>query len=102
MIQKLLLVRLIDSRPDLLDQAGVKAIAGDPIPVSPVAWNDESGLSHWGFEVIGLSLKQWQDFEKWAEVHGGVTILAHDGDVKKTLATVGLRINESANEPAKE
>lgn len=102
MIQKLLLVRIANSKSDLLDTAGVKSFAGDPIPVSPISqkagWNDEAGLSHWGFELKGMKLKDFQALEKWAETADGVTVLNHESDVTTALAGVGLRINKSAEE----
>jgi hypothetical protein len=96
MIHKLLLVRVGDMRSDLVDQAGVRAFAGSPLNVSPLAWSDEAGLSHYGFELKDLKLKDVESLRKWANGQNGVTLLDHEGDVAATLATVGLRINESA------
>lgn len=100
MIQKLLLVRTANSKSTLLDSSGVKSFAGEPIPVSPLSWNDEAGLSHWGFELKGMKLKDFQALEKWAGTAEGVSIIEHSegGDVATTLAGVGLRINKSAEE----
>lgn len=100
MIQKLLLVRTANSKSDLLDSAKVKSFAGEPIPVSPLSWNDEAGLSHWGFELKDMKLKDFQALEKWAETADGVTVLSHEdgSNVAATLAGVGLRINKSAEE----
>lgn len=98
MIRKLLLVRVADSRSDLLESAGLKPFAGSPLNVSPAAWPDEAGLSHYGFELNGLKLGDWQALQKWANAHGTVAVLDHPegATVDDTLNGVGLRINSSA------
>lgn len=100
MIQKLLLVRVQAMRSTLLETAGLKPFAGEPICVSPRAWADEAGLSHYGFVLNGLKLKDWQELQKWDETTPDVTVLEHEegADVEATLATAGLRINKSAEE----
>lgn len=96
MINKLLLVRVKFSRADLVDSAGVKSFAGEPLNISPLAWNDEAGLSHYGWELKDLKLKDFQALEKWAGATEGVSVIEHTGDVTESLAAVGLRINKSA------
>lgn len=96
MIQKLLLVRKNNSRSDLLKSAGVDAFAGEPLNVSPKAWRDEDGLSHYGFALKDLPLKEFESLEDFCDVNDGLTLLDHEGDVNATLASVGLRINKSA------
>lgn len=97
MIQKLLLVRKVNSRADLLDEAGVRSFAaGDPLKVTTKAWSDEHGISHYGFVLKGLDLDAFEKLEEFVNTGEGLTLLDHEGDVAATLASVGLRINESA------
>lgn len=102
MIQKLLLVRVANSTSDLLDRAGVKSFAGAPLNVSPISkaagWHDEAGLSHYAFELKDLKLKDWQALDKFVQANDGLSVHDHEGDVGKTLAGLGLRINAAAGE----
>jgi hypothetical protein len=80
-----------------LKVAGVEQFAaGKPLNVSPVAWHDEHGLSHYGYVLADMTLQAFQALDKHCEGAKGLTLLEHDGDVAKTLGSVGLRINESA------
>jgi hypothetical protein len=68
MIQKLLLVRKAQSRSDLLKVAGVEQFAaGKPLNVSPVAWHDEHGLSHYGYVLSDMTLQAFQALDKHCE-----------------------------------
>ncbi len=101
-INKLLLVRVKYVRSNLLSDLGFAGrIDGEPIPVSPLAWRDEAGLSHWGFLLLGLSLKEYKQLKEWEKQAGFATVLELTaGDVDSALAGVGLRVNQSALEDA--
>lgn len=102
-IRKLLIVRVKYMRSGLLTEAGfAPRVQGQPLPVSPLAWKDEAGLSHWGFVLEGLTLKEFQALQAWDRAVGFATVLPLDEDPETALAKVGLRINEAAleDEPA--
>lgn len=99
MINKLLLVRQTDIDSSLTERAGVGAfLKGKPLPVSPLTWREEDGLSHYGFVLEGMKLADLKELEDWIKRNGseGVTLHEHEGDVAATLAGVGLRVNDAA------
>lgn len=98
---KLLLIRTGKMRAQRLSDAGLdKFLKGEALPVSPKAWADEAGLSHYAFELGGFKLKDWAHLEHWVSQNGDVTLLDMPPKFTKeqALASVGLRVNESALE----
>lgn len=100
-IRKLLLIRKADMKADFLDVTGLKPfLTGEPLNVSPAAWDDELGLSHYGFRLEGFKLKDLEELNKLMDRLPGGTLLSvgeTDGEVDDhdtVLATCGLRINE--------
>lgn len=105
MINKLFLVRTADIDSSLTDRAGVQAfLKGKPIPISPLTWREEDGLSHWGF-ILGdiRPLKVLKDLEAWVQRNAsnpespGITLHDYDPEkgVEDTLSGLGLRVNEA-------
>lgn len=97
MIQKLLIVRKANSKSTLLADAKVDTFSvGDPLKISPVAWHEEHGISHFGYVLEQLTLDALEGLADFIDGNEGLTLLDHAGDVAATLEKVGLRINESA------
>lgn len=107
-LKKLLLIRKKDVRANLLDQSGFAQFSkGKPIPVTPKTWNDEQGISHYGYVLEGLMLKDLEALKKWELANNTSTVLSYDKVVEEdrksreqtleeVLDSVGLRINELA------
>jgi len=100
MIRKLVIVRKKHVRPDVLGELAT-FVAGEPLKVSPVAWGDEAGLSHWGYVLDGMKLADWQALQAWDAKVGFATVLSlgdskHPVTVEEALASVGLCVNQSA------
>jgi hypothetical protein len=99
MINKLLIVRTANSRSSLIEEAGLAPfLKGQVINISPKDWEDESGLSHYGYVLNGLKLKDLDALTLWVGQADGVTLLPLnlDSDYVAALQAAGLRINESA------
>jgi hypothetical protein len=97
MINKLLLVRKANSKSNLLEEAGVSQfLKGDPLKVSPLAWHEEAGISHYGHILANLKLDDLNKLLEWALATEGTTVLDYDNDTVATLKLVGLRVNEAA------
>ena len=115
--RKLLLVRRLNVTADLIEKNGLAPFSkGKPIPVSPQAWNEEAGLSHWAYVLEGMKLKDLEMLTQYSQVRVDDSILDikpwdkdKDGmlycgyklqginlDVEKALADCGLRINTLA------
>lgn len=102
-LHKLLLVRAASSNSTLLDRIGVSHfLEGDPLSISPRTWADEAGVSHYGYKLKDISLKEVTELEKWIAGNAPEAITLHNMDpeaddpLAQTLDSVGLRINESA------
>ena len=116
-VKRLLLVIKKLVKAELIDEYGFTSfVTGKPIPITPLAWEPESGLSHYGYVLDGLKLKDLDKLEQFQKGYTGVTV--HEfyktldklgkstktlETVEQTLARVGLGINELAleDEPAK-
>ena len=97
MISKLLLIRKANSRSTILDEANAKPfVKGDVLNISPQAWHEEEGVSHYGFVLSGMKLDDLHSLQQWVGEQTGITILDHTDDVTNTLASVGLRVNQAA------
>lgn len=115
MIRKLLLIRLKHVSPEFLKGEGFKPVlqfikdqAG--IPVSPEAWADEQGLSHYAFKLENMKLKDYEAVKKWYKDPATPEVLLHDYEdnlkakpVKyesddDALKRIGLKINKAALE----
>src|SRR5687767_8583067 len=100
MIRKLVIVRVKRVHPDVLGDLE-QFVVGEPLKVSPVAWGDEAGLSHWGYVLEGMKLADLEALRAWDQAFGYSTVLSL-GDKKKevtveeALASVGLQINPEA------
>lgn len=100
MIKKLVIARKKQVTPEALGDLA-SFVEGESVPISPVAWGEESGLSHWGWVLSGLKLKDLEALSKWEQTVGFATVLSL-GDEKKpittdeALASVGLRVNTLA------
>ncbi len=101
-IRKLVLIRKGDMTSKLVAESPFKTfVKGEALNVSPSdqkAWPNEAGLSHYGFELDGMKLKDWQLVKEWNEHPATVPALVIDimGNVPDTLATLGLMINPLA------
>lgn len=103
-VKRLLLVLKKYVRPDLLSKAGFESFCKtDPIPVSPVAWDMEAGVSHYGYLLEGLKLKDIEVLDKWIAKHGKSSALRFekvkedDEEREQTIEEVlapALRIND--------
>lgn len=92
--RKLLLVRKLNVTADLVEKNGLAPFSkGKPIPVSPQAWNEEAGLSHWAYVLEGMKLKDLEMLGQWHHKRPNDTVLDLAEDVETALAGVGLRIN---------
>lgn len=111
MIRKLLLIRIAKARADLLAESGfAHFVKGEPLNVSPAAWDEQSGLSHYGYVLEGLKLKDLDNLRKWLDKNTEATLLEviqevgknrlpddFEGDtVDYALSQVGLKINSLA------
>lgn len=99
MIKKLVLVRIKQSRSDLMDP-WKSQLVGQPLNISPAGWNEEAGLTHYGFVLEGLKLAMVGELEKFAG-QNNLTVLSLGTEKKpveleEALASVGLRINTLA------
>lgn len=99
MIKKLVIVRVKRVTPAVLGEFSA-FVKGEPIAVSPVAWGDECGPSHWGYVLDGMKYGDLESLCAWSDAFHHSTILSL-GDAKKpitvetALASVGLQINPS-------
>lgn len=119
MIRKLLLIRIAKSRADFLDELGDVAqyFKGDPISISPIAWAEAAGLSHYGYLFEGIKLKSLAELTNWLDHNNEATLLdvidlsdkkqklpsdfkltADFNEIDYALKKVGLRVNKSADE----
>lgn len=101
-LYRLLLVRKASARSTLLDRMGAsKFLEGEPINVSPRTWPDEAGVSHYGYRLKDISLKELQELEKWIADNDPEAITFHSYDseanepLTEALNSVGLRVNEA-------
>lgn len=125
-VKKLVLVRQRDTRANMFNDAPFKhLIEGEPLPIKPTEHNPQSGVSHYGFLVAGLKLKDiealtdfWHDPEtvplaqvldletktrRRKDRRNGKTIESvelktQDEQIKYTLQQIGLEINTLALE----
>lgn len=113
-VNRLLIIGTTQVRANLLEEEGLtQFVKGKPLPVSPLAWELESGLSHYGYELSGLKLKDLKTLEDFAAKYERATVLPYDKKVdqngkplnpvqyestEELLGRRGLRINELALE----
>lgn len=111
-VKRLLLVRMKHVRADFLEKNGIaQYVKEKPIPVFPLySWKPQHGLSHYGYILEGLLLKDIQFLAKWEQAHGNETLLVFDEirddkddpktlrlqTVDEVLAAVGLQVNPIA------
>lgn len=99
MIRKLLLIRKKAMKSDLIKSQGLTTFAkSEPLNVSPAAWNDEAGLSHYGFVLEGMKLKDMEKLNEWIDTSEDTLLQDMDKDMRpeEALAKLGLRINAAA------
>lgn len=94
MIQRLLLVRKINSKADLIDRLGMTPFLAnkEPRSVCPMAWGKEAKTSHYGFELKDLKPDDLEQLEAKLTLVDGVTLHAISESVESTLSRVGLRL----------
>ena len=99
MITKLLLIRKKMMTSTLIAESGLQPlVVGEPLNVSPLAWAEESGLSHFAFKVE-FKFKQLALVAGFADsVDARLLHLSEKDEIdeEKALAAVGLRIHPSA------
>ena len=103
MIKKLLLVRVPKITSTRLVEAELTRYISNydtPLNISPVAWDEEAGLSHYGW-LMELKLKELELVNARLHSNPDVTLLdlvvvKKERSVDDTLKTVGLRIHPSA------
>ena len=109
MLSKLIIYRQAKIKSDTMASSSLAAlISGEVLEISPSAWAMEAGLSHYGFILGGLKLKQLDLLKQFEQEHPDATVLdlyTYGKDnkivprsVEDTLKTIGLRINTLAAE----
>lgn len=97
MIQKLLLVRKVNAKADLIDKLGMMPYSKEkPIGVSPIGWGGEARVSHYGYMLELPDMELLDQLESKLMSFEGVTLHSVSNDIGKTLSQVGLRINSAA------
>lgn len=97
---KLLLVRVVSAKSDLLDKAGLstlvtdKALAIRPSSVS-AGYNEESPPTHYGYTFKGLKRDEWAKLTKFDTETDGTTLHPVESTVLETLANLGLQVCEN-------
>lgn len=100
MINKLFLSRVKKTNVDTYKELGIDTlIVGNPISVSPIAWREEDGLSHYGV-VLNMKFKQFKQVESVIRECDTLLDLEMDKgtktpDIDATLKKVGLRVHPS-------
>lgn len=95
--RKLLIIRKAKMRSDALATAGLSQfVEGEPLAVSPLAWQPEDGLSHWGFVLGGMKLADLEAVKAFEQANAASTLLDLPEDPETSLASVGLRIHPAA------
>lgn len=102
-LNKLLLVRKASARSTLLDRMNVsRFVEGEPLNISPKTWPDEAGISHYGYVLKDISVKELNQLQDWISNNDPEAVTVQDYNVEadnpleSALAYVGLRINEAA------
>lgn len=101
-VKRLLLIRRKDVKASLINESGFgKFVIMEPIPIQPLAWSENQGLSHYAYLLEGLMLKDLEALSEWEAKHTGATLLtfAKKEDksyqtIEEALAAVGLGIAE--------
>lgn len=95
---KLLLIRKINVRADLLDKSGLTGfLKGQPLKISPKAWDKEHGITHYGYILENLMLKDLETLNNFAGNQDGCSVLdVTDNNITQALADVGLHENDLA------
>jgi len=95
---KILLVRKANTNADLLDQGGLTGfLKGQPLKVSPVAWNPEFGLSHYGYVLDGMKLDDLHKLAVFVDGCEGASIVnVTNEDIAGALESRGLHVNPLA------
>lgn len=121
-IKKIVLVRKKDMRSDFLESSPfAQFVVGEPLALSPLdtkGWPHENGLSHYGFVIAGLKLRDLEQLRTFWENPESVPMQVLDWvdvirakkdrperklkdeqeQIEATLQHVGLGINPLADE----
>ena len=121
-IKKIVLVRKNDMRSDFLSTSPFgQFVVGQPLPLSPFdqkGWPHENGLSHYGFVLSGMKLRDleqlrtfwenpesppmqvldWVDEIRASKKQQGKKLKDEQEQIDATLQHVGLSINPLADE----
>ena len=99
MFSKLVLCRVKFCRPDILGEFAQFA-QGEPLAIVPAAWGDEEGLSHYGFVLSGMGLRQVTALKEYCDASPKSSLTCHDlgsgkasRTVEEALQAVGLRLH---------
>lgn len=98
MIRKLLIIRKPQFNTDVLKEVGLDMLVqGKPLDISPKAWAEEAGLSHYGF-VMEMKLKDYEEklkkfMNSGTKVANASTLLDLEEDVETSLSSIGLRVH---------
>lgn len=99
-IKRVLLAQVKYASSTLLDALGVSQFkVGDPYSISPTAWDEEAGLTHYGYVLELPKLQDKQNLETAFAAHpdsNHYTLLDWRDNLDDTLASVGLRVNSLA------
>lgn len=97
---KILLVRKINANADLLDKAGMTGfLKGQPLKVSPIAWEPEHGISHYGYVLDGMKLDDLVKLSDFVGTNEGMSLIGVRKDqetIEDSLRSCGLRENPIA------
>lgn len=101
-VKRLLLIRRKDVKASLINESGFGSFVKlDPIPVAPLAWAPNQGLSHYGYVLQDLKLADLEKLDEWEAKHTGATVLSFnrkedksEESVDEVLAKVGLGIGK--------
>lgn len=98
-VTKLLLVRTVNAKADLLDKAGLSGITIDkPLSVRPCSmsagYNEESPPTHYGYVFKGLKREDRDKLTKFDTDTEGTSLHQVDSTVAETLASLGLQVCE--------
>lgn len=101
-VKRLLLIRRKDVKASLINESGFGSfVKADPIPIQPLAWQPNHGLSHYAYLLEELMLADLEKLTEWEAKHTGATLLTFAKKEDKTyqtieevLASVGLGVAE--------
>lgn len=97
MINKLLLVRKFNASSDFLSRNNlIPFCSQEPLKISPIAWCEEEGITHYGYILQGMKVEDFNRLLELVKTNDYLCVLPYEGNPLKSLHSVGLRINESA------